>query len=122
MAVPNQQAAIVFLSTPADSNVSFAASSLRSAVLVANRSPKAGHPTPPMAARAWMPLLAIAAPQYRSGLPKVVVDAVGGVQPAERHLHSPSHRQLLDLGVGELDGETAPTVEVDDGEHDGRAG
>src|SRR5207248_11448810 len=94
---------------------------MRSSAPLSKRSPNWVQPMPTMATRSLMPLLAIAAPQYRSGLPEVVVDAVGGEQTAERHLHSSADRQVVDLGVGELDGHTTATVEVDDGEHDRRA-
>src|SRR2546423_4402216 len=113
---------MVFLSTPAEANASLEASTMRSSAPLSKRSPNWVHPMPTMATRSLMPLLAIAAPQYRSGLPEVVVDAVGGEQTAERHLHSSADRQVVDLGVGELDGHPTATVEVDHREHDRRAG
>jgi len=42
------------------------------------------------------------------------VDAVGREQPSERHLHSVAHGELLQLGVGELDGQTPSAVEIND--------
>src|SRR5947209_11490248 len=95
---------------------------MRSPAPLSKRSPNWVHPMPTMATRSLIPLLAIAAPQNGSGLPKVVVDAVGGEQPAERHLDAITHRELIDGGVGELDGQASPAVEVDDGEHDRRTG
>src|SRR5947209_9206747 len=93
---------------------------MRSSAPLTKRSPNWVHPMPTMATRSLIPLLAIAAPQYGSGLPKIVVDAVGGEQPAERHLHPITHGELVDGGVGELDGQAPATVEVDDCEHDRR--
>src|SRR4051812_41188998 len=96
---------------------------MRSSAPLSKRSPNWVHPMPTMATRSLIPLLAIAAaPQYGSCLPEIVVDAVGSEQTAERHLHAVTHRQVLDLGVGELDGQTPAPVEVDDGEHDRGAG
>src|SRR5436305_7019928 len=113
---------MVFLSTPAEANASLEASTMRSSAPLSKRSPNWVHPMPTMATRSLMPLLAIAAPQYGSGLPEIVVDAVGGEEPAERHLHAVTHRQVLDRGVGELDRQAPAAVEVDDGEHDRGAG
>src|SRR5437763_10307978 len=113
---------MVSLSTPAEAKASLDASTMRSSAPLSKRSPNWVHPMPTMATRSLIPLLAIGAPQYGSCLPEIVVDAVGGEQTAERHLDAVTHRQVLDLGVGELDRQAPAAVEVDDGEHDRRAG
>src|SRR5207302_8902383 len=105
-----------------EANASLEASTMRSSAPLSKRSPNWVHPMPTMATRSLMPLLAIAAPQYWSGLPEIVVNAVGGEQPAERHLHPIAHGEVLHDGVGQLDGQAPATVEVDDGEHDRGAG
>src|SRR5688572_6030554 len=56
-----------------------------------------------------------------AGLPEVVVDAVGRVEPAEGHLDAVADLDLVGLDVGELAGEATAAVEVDDGGHDRRA-
>src|SRR2546423_11391978 len=112
---------MVFLSTPAEANASLEASTMRSSAPLSKRSPNWVHPIPTMATRSLMPLLAIAAPQYGSCLPEVVVNAVGGEETPERHLHPIAHGEILHPGVGELDGEPTPAVEVNDSEHDRRA-
>ena len=56
-----------------------------------------------------------------AGLPEVVVDPVGGEQPAERHLHPVADLHVVGVDVGELDREAAAAVEVDDREDDRRA-
>src|SRR5437762_12613882 len=87
---------------------------MRSSAPLSKRSPNWVHPMPTMATRSLMPLLAIAAPQYRSGLPEIVVDTVGGEQPPERHLHPIAHGEIVHGGIGELDGQASAAVEVDD--------
>src|SRR5690606_37775407 len=69
------------------------------------------QPMPTMATRSRMPCEPMSAPPCRrraggadrSGLPEVVVDAVGGEEPAERHLHPAADGDVLDVDVGQLD-------------------
>src|SRR5437763_15316412 len=96
---------MVSLSTPAEAKASLDASTIRSSAPLSKRSPNWVHPMPTMATRSLIPLLAIAAPQYGSCFPEVIVDAVGREQASERHLHSVTHGELLQLGVGELEGQ-----------------
>src|SRR6476660_4195828 len=103
---------------PADSYAALAASTSRSSRPLSQCSTKLVHPMPTIATRSLMPWLPIA---HQPSLPEVVDDAVRGVQPPERHLYSLADLDLVGVGVGELDRETATAVEVDHREHDRRA-
>ena len=85
-------------------------------------SAKRVQPMPTMATRSLIPWLPISASTAEPRLPEVVVDAVGGEQPAERHLDPGADAHLVGVDVGELDRQPAAAVEVDDREHDRRAG
>ena len=50
------------------------------------------------------------------------MDAVGAEEPAEGHLNPAAGADLLGVSIGQLHRIATAPVEVDDGEHDGRAG
>src|SRR3954469_13968156 len=104
IAVPSQYAAVLSLATPADANASFDASMRRSSAPLSQCSPNGVHPMPTIATRSRMPLdaMSLLLSPKRSGFPEVVVDAVGGEQPPERHLHTVADRDRLGVDIGEL--------------------
>src|SRR4029077_10005760 len=109
----SQKASTASLSMPAEANVSPAACTMRSSALRVQCSPNGVHPMPTMATRSLMPCEPISPPSpaglyssarpQRPGFPEVVVDAVGGEQLAERHLHPVANGHLVGRHVGELD-------------------
>src|SRR4051794_28560421 len=102
---------------PADVYDSLAASISRSSRPRSQCSTKRVHPMPTIATRSLIPWLAIS---QQPPFPEVVRDAVGGEQPAERHLHAHADRHFAFVDVGELHRQPSAAVEIDDGEHDRR--
>src|SRR5258705_9101590 len=114
----------------AEATASVAASTSRSPTLLSQRSPNCVQPIPTIATRSRIPLLAMissfegqgpatedpdtplksrapgrssARPlRCRSGLPEIVVHAVGGVELAERHLDPIADLDGLRIDVGHL--------------------
>ena len=77
---------------------------------------------PTMATRSLMPFeLTTLLRSDRAGLPEVVVDLIGGEQPAEGHLHPGAHLDVVDVAIGQLAREAAAAVEVEHGEDHRRA-
>src|SRR3954469_16453477 len=127
IAVPSQYASTSSLVTPADANVSSAASISRSSVPLFQCSPNGVHPIPTIATWSLIPWEAMClflpdSAANGSRFPEVVVDVVGGEEPAEGHLDPVADREPVDVDVGELHRQPAAAVEVDDRERDRRAG
>src|SRR4051812_44592331 len=87
--VPSQKASTSARGMPEVVQASVTASTRRSSGPLSQCSPKGVQPIPTMATRSRIPLLAIRSDlrSDRLGFPEVVVDALGGEQPPERHLH-----------------------------------
>src|SRR5208282_1472950 len=70
-----------------------------------------------IATRSLIPLLAIifsSALTPGARLPEIVVDAIGGKEPAKRHFDFVADRDLVGFAVGHLAQEAAAAGEVDD--------
>src|SRR5271156_5506698 len=68
-----------------------------------------------IATRSLIPLLAIifsSALTPRARFPEIVVNAVGGKEPAKRHFDFVANRDLVGLAIGHLAQEAAAAVEV----------
>src|SRR3954470_23827979 len=114
-AVPSQYASTSSLVMPAPANASLDASSARSSTPVSQCSLNGVQPIPTMATRSLIPWLAMSGLRLLVGLgggrrgahgptlPEVVVDAVAGEQPAERHLHPVADGDVGGVDIGELD-------------------
>src|SRR5580698_86828 len=107
--VPSQKASMSWIDIPADVAASVAASVRRSSIPLSHSSPKRVHPMPITATWSRIPLLAMAAPflgsgcgARRSGLPEIVVHALGGVDAPEGHGDPITDGQLVGPGIGEL--------------------
>src|SRR5581483_5868418 len=119
--VPSQYASTWSGSTPAERYASPAASTSRSSGPLSQCSPNGVQPMPTIATRSLIPLLAMASPSTpRTGLPKVVVDALRGEEAPERHLEVVPDRDLLRVDVGQLAREPPPALVVDERRDDGR--
>src|SRR5919197_2366583 len=85
----------------------------RSSIERSQCSPNGVHPIPTIATRSRIPLLAIVLASCGPCLPEVVVDAAGGVHPAERHLDAGADVDVAGAAVGQLAAEAPAAVEVD---------
>src|SRR3954469_8028479 len=126
-AVPSQYASTSSLVSPASAKASPVAPSSSSSTPMSKCSAKGVQPIPMIATRSLIPCEATSPPSARGtrpqrpGLPEVVVQPVGGGEPAERHLDPITDLHVTRFDVGQLDGEPSTAVEVDDREHDRRA-
>src|SRR5215212_4383001 len=104
--VPSQNASTSSRVTPADFSASWDESMRRSSVDLSQCSPKGVHPMPTMATWSRIPLLAMSVAPFgraqRPRFPEVVVDALGGVEAAERHLDPTADGDRARIDVGEL--------------------
>src|SRR5262245_66525337 len=79
---------------------------------------------PTIATRSLMPLLAMCAPwralPTRTGLPKIVVNALGRKEAPKGHLEPVPDRNRVRVDVGELAGEAPAALVVDECGHHGR--
>src|SRR5262245_33655327 len=136
--LPSQNASIWSMARPAEASASCEASSARSPTPLSQCSPNWVQPMPTIATRSRIPLLDMSCllalrfygrgryawrararrlSAQRSRLPEVVVDAVGGVQTAERHLDAVADLDRLRIDVGELTREAAALIEVEHRHH-----
>src|SRR5262245_19815296 len=79
---------------------------------------------PTIATRSLMPLLAMCAPwrtlPTRTGLPKIVVDALCRKEASKGHLEPVADRHRVRVDVGELAGEAPAALVIDERGHHGR--
>src|SRR5438876_492133 len=111
IAMRSRWASTSCLVTPADLNVSSAASMSMSSVPLSQCSRNGIHPAPMMATLSLMPCEPMHEPPvlggivssgpYGAALPEIVVDAVGRVQTAERHLDSHTNRDTVGIDIGQ---------------------